>query len=514
MTSHRYRCDAIRSLFSDLVKETESCIEGLINEAYSKDLIASSTQSGLINSSYGLYEKATKFWTSIQSSVDTDDSGQSFERLLQMLKTQHAITHLQTKLERFAQFGPDYGKLMDQPVRAFSGPYPGGSLSGQHPIANFSGASAATPLPKNTDANFVDSSNLSMDSGFAGQEPDSILSSNHDLSSTSEAEFSVSVDCVQPVEHASSSGQPVSTPQPVESSSVEETGDGTHTLVTPGGHQLVPQSQGCSTTTLVSLDAIGDALRTVRLDVNLKDAELSQAKQELKKSHAENDSLRHELEQLTKEKQDKDKEVQEKDEEINQLNTKIQEKEQQIARLETEIASFEKENEELKEKYDKIVKSMEAQQSAADEEIEALEHQYRVRIDDLQRSLKDAEDKKKDAEVELATLKADLATERWLYQRKICELKDIIADKSIKEARLDTQLAQERQKNAEIRAEVESDKRRHSEAYAKELEKKLAAKNDAEIRAQVERRRSEAYAKELEKKLAALRERYNETDTS
>lgn len=476
---YSYRCEAIRGLYSDLVKGTESCIEGLINEAYSKDLIASSTQSGLINSSYGLYEKATKFWTSIQCSVDTDDSGQSFERLLQMLKMQPAITHLQTKLERFAQFGPDYGKLTDLPVRAFSGPHPGGSLSSQHPIANFSGASAATPPPKNTDANFVDSSNPSMDSGFAWQEPDSSLSSNHDLSSTSKPEF-VSVDCEQLVKHTSSSGQPV-TPQPAERSSVEETGDGTS-----GGHQLVTQPQSCGTTTLVSLDAIGDALRTVRLDVNLKDAELSQAKEELQKSHAENDSLRHELEQLTKEKQDKDKEVQEKDEEINQLNTKIQEKEQQIARLETEIASFEKENEELKEKHDKIVKSMEAQQSAADKEIEALEHQYRVRIDDLQRSLKDAEEKKKDAEVELATLKADLATERWLYQRKICELNGIIADKSIKEARLDTQLAQERQKNAEIRAEVESDKRR----------------------------RSEAYAKELEKKLAALRERYNETDTS
>lgn len=441
------------------------------------------------------------------SAVSTLMTGQSFERLLQMLKTQPAITHLQTKLERFAQFGPDYGKLTDLPVRAFSGPHPGGSLSSQHPIANISGASAATPLPKNTDANFVDSSNPSMDSGFAWQEPDSILSSNDDLSSTSKPEF-VSADCVQPVEHTSSSGGPV-TLQPAESSSVEETRDDTS-----GGHQLVLQPQSCGTTTLVSLDAIDDALKTVRLDVNIKDAELSQAKEELQKSHAENDSLRHELEQLTKEKQDKDKEVQEKDEEINQLNTKIQEKEQQIARLETEIASFEKENEELKEKYDKIVKSMEAQQSAADEEIEALEHQYRVRIDDLQRSLKDAEDKKKDAEVELATLKADLATERWMYQRKICELKDIIADKSIKEARLDTQLAQERQKNAEIRAEVESDKRRHSEAYAKELEKKLAAKNNAEIRAQVERRRSEAYAKELEKKLAALRERYNETDTS
>lgn len=501
MATHRYsyRCEAIRGLYSDLVKGTESCIEGLISEAYSKNLIASSTQSGLINSSYGLYEKATKFWTSIQYSVDTDDSGQSFVRLLQMLKTQPAIAHLQTKLERFAQFGPDYGKLTDQPVRAFSGPHPGGSLSGQHPIANFSGASAAAPPPKNTDTNLVDSSDLSMDSGFAWQEPDSIPSSNHDLSSTSKPEF-VSVDCEQPVEHTSSSGRPV-TPQPAVRSSVEETGDGTS-----GGHQLVTQPQSCGTTTLVSL---GDALRTVRLD-----AELSQAKEELQKSHAENDSLRHELEQLTKEKQDKDKEVQEKDEEINQLNTKIQEKEQQIARLETEIARFEKENEELKEKYDRIVKSMEAQQSAADEEIEALEHQYRVRIDDLQRILKDAEDKKKDAEVELATLKADLATERWLYQRKICELKDIIADKSIKEARLDTQLAQERQKNAEIRAEVESDKRRHSEAYAKELEKKLAAKNNAEIRAEVERRHSEAYVKELEKKLAALKERYNETDTS
>ena len=71
---------------------------------------------------------------------------------------------------------------------------------------------------------------------------------------------------------------------------------------------------------------------------------------------------------------------------------------------------------------------------------------------------------------------------------------------SLKEAKLEVQLAQERQKNAEIRAEMESDKREKAEIRAEDESAK--------------RRCSEARAMDLEKQLASLRERLNETDTS
>ena len=506
-------------MFSRLVDGTVPCIEGLINEAYSEGLIASSTQSGLTNSSFNLYTKANKFWSAIQSRVTTDDTGETFERLLKTLKTLPAIAHLQKKLERLAQYGPDREEVTDQPERAFSGPHPGGSFSGQHPIANVSGSSTATAPP---DESIVDSSNLSVDSGV-WQEPDSTLSlANHDLSSTSQPDF-MPIDSVQHT-HSQASEQPALTLEPAENSAVEETGKGTqnHTLVTSGGQQLaVPQPQSCSATTLT----LDEALRSVRLNANLKDAELSQTKEELQKSRAENNSLQQQLEKLTKEK---DREAQEKDKEINELRAKMQEREQKIVKLETriarldtqiavlqtQIASFEKENEELKEKNKETSKSMVAQQTAASKKMIALEADYLSKMDCLRRDLKDAEDKKKDAVVELSKLETQLAKEKLAYEQKLSEMKAIVADKNMKEAQLEVQLAQERQKNAEIRAEMESDKREKAEIRA-EMESDKREK--AEIRAEDEsakRRCSEARAMDLEKQLASLRERLNETDTS
>ena len=492
-------------MFSRLVDGTVPCIEGLINEAYSEGLIASSTQSGLTNSSFNLYTKANTFWSAIQSRVTTDDTGETFERLLKTLKTRPSIAHLQKKLEHLAQYGPDCEEVTDQPERAFSGPHPGGSFSGQHPIAKFSGSSTATTPP---DESIVDSSNLSVDSGV-WQEPDSTLSSNHDLSSTTQLDF---IDSVQHT-HSSfiqASEQPAMTLEPAENSSVEETGKGTqnHTLVTSGGQQLaVPQPQSCSATTLT----LDEALRSVRLNANLKDAELSQTKEELQKTRAENNSLQQQLEQLTKEK---DREAQEKDKEINELRAKMQEREQkivkletriarldtQIAGLQTQIASFEKENEELKEKNKETLKSMEAQQTAASKKMIALEADYLSKMDSLRRNLKYAEDKKKDAVVELSKLETQLAKEKLAYEQKLSEMKAIVADKNMKEAKLEVQLAQERQKNAEIRAEMESDKREKAEIRAEDESAK--------------RRCSEARAMDLEKQLASLREHLNETDTS
>lgn len=72
---------AIKKMFADLVTGTEAYIEGLINTAYSNDLVAYTVQSGLVNSPFAPYEKSSKFWSAIQDKVKTDGTDESFKCL-------------------------------------------------------------------------------------------------------------------------------------------------------------------------------------------------------------------------------------------------------------------------------------------------------------------------------------------------------------------------------------------------------------------------------------------------
>lgn len=77
MSVYPHRSYAIKKMFADLVTGTEAYIEGLINTAYSNDLVAYTIQSGLVNSPIAPYEKSSKFWSAIQGKVKTDGTDES-----------------------------------------------------------------------------------------------------------------------------------------------------------------------------------------------------------------------------------------------------------------------------------------------------------------------------------------------------------------------------------------------------------------------------------------------------
>lgn len=515
MSVYPHRSYAIKKMFADLVTGTEAYIEGLINTAYSNDLVAYTIQSGLVNSPIAPYEKSSKFWSAIQGKVKTDGTDESFKCLLATLATLPAIKHLLTRLTNLAQFGgedvPD--STSSHPARAISGPYPGRSPSGQQSTARFDGASAAKP-PEVTGTSFeksslADSSYRSVDSGLycqdsAASEPESLLQfqqtqANGSVLSTSEQEVHLPHrPGLEPTVHLAAK----------ETSSVEETRENclsSDNLVTSGGQQLIPRVH------LVSRSSTLEALINISHDVQQKEAQLIQKNEEVMEKTAECNSLREEVKRLQDKEQRFIREMCEKDKEMQCLRDEIQEKGEEIKRLKLKIADMEKENEELRMKYGAKLASLRDKQAATQKEYELTKQQFEATIMELENSRKAAEERKNDVELERAKLseklhvqQAHYTNEMLMHEKETSKLKEIIADREKNEERMKVQLAQERQKSAEMETQVEREKRRNAELEASIAIKQ--AEEEVQKRKKIEQkhRDSEIHVQDLEKEVERL----------
>ena len=479
---------AVQALFHSLVSGIQFDVDRLITKAYSanprpllgkEQVDASSIQHGISQA-----EKARSFLSIVLNRIETDPSGESYKIFLKILSDEQHLVYLADRIK-------DEVERISADERSTSTPRNNDRPDGASPFPQSTptagdGSFFGMPKREKQDSGIASFSQGESDeeSQVNGRElvPHSPLSfptvsSHPDFRQVSDGVLVREEDENIPIAASDREQQSISDTQ-------EPGADATsHPMVVAVGgstESLVSQypsikkaAEGLMEATSSAIHEKDKMIASLKKEKGDLQSELAESKQSEKEKVVKIQELGREKERTEYQLKDKRVELEgiihKRNTEIKNLKGQLQKKDEEVKKCKEQVALKEQEEEreieKMRQECEERIKTLEDQKEAVQEKSQQMKQKYEARIRELKKTVKAAEEQKGKAEIEKAQIEAQLAqkekeytemvlkNEREVNQLKM-QLKTVETDLKLQNSLKDVELAQERQKNAEMNLEI------------------------------------------------------------